>query len=176
MRWLGKGVDEPILDVEMAAHYARSINGDIHVLVPGKLLLCPTPQPLSSDQAWADVSEQGRPPARLFSAAFLAELLSDLDVSAVACLGHAGAAEERLILPDVQAFCASEFGAVPAALDAEFAAVALRAPGCRHRSSGGHRSPIAGEPVVAYRETFTERAWRWARRHRKLIGRAAAVS
>lgn len=34
---------------------------------------------------------------------------------------------------------------------------------------------LAGEPVTAYRETFTERAWRWARRHRRAIGRVAAV-
>ncbi len=34
---------------------------------------------------------------------------------------------------------------------------------------------LAGEPVTAYRETFTERAWRWARRHRRAIGRAAAA-
>ena len=68
----------------------------------------------------------------------------------------AGAAEERLTLPDVQAFCASEFSAVPAALDAEFAAVALRPPpagrGGRRSSCGGagHRSPIVGEPVVDF--------------------------
>jgi tetratricopeptide (TPR) repeat protein/tRNA A-37 threonylcarbamoyl transferase component Bud32 len=30
---------------------------------------------------------------------------------------------------------------------------------------------LAGEPVTAYRETFTERAWRWAKRHRVVIGR-----
>ena len=34
---------------------------------------------------------------------------------------------------------------------------------------------IAGEPVSAYREGFPARAWRWARRHRKALGRSAAA-
>jgi Flp pilus assembly protein TadD len=34
---------------------------------------------------------------------------------------------------------------------------------------------LAGDPVSAYQETFTERAWRWARKHRKTIGRVAAA-
>jgi serine/threonine protein kinase len=34
---------------------------------------------------------------------------------------------------------------------------------------------LAGEPVMAYRETLVERAWRWIRKHRVLLGRVAAV-
>ncbi|MFO0910365.1 MAG: protein kinase [Isosphaeraceae bacterium] len=34
---------------------------------------------------------------------------------------------------------------------------------------------VAGEPVSAYRESWTERAWRWARRHRTAIVRSAAA-
>ena len=34
---------------------------------------------------------------------------------------------------------------------------------------------IAGEPVSAYRESFPARAWRWAKRHRKALGRSAAA-
>lgn len=34
---------------------------------------------------------------------------------------------------------------------------------------------LAGEPVSAYRESLLERAWRWARRHRQLLGWCAAV-
>jgi tetratricopeptide (TPR) repeat protein len=34
---------------------------------------------------------------------------------------------------------------------------------------------LAGEPVTAYRETFAERAWRWARRHRRALSRTAAA-
>ena len=34
---------------------------------------------------------------------------------------------------------------------------------------------LAGEPVSAYREPAPARLWRWAKRHRRLIGRSAAV-
>jgi serine/threonine protein kinase/Flp pilus assembly protein TadD len=34
---------------------------------------------------------------------------------------------------------------------------------------------IAGEPVSAYREGFPARAWRWVKRHRKILGRSAAA-
>ncbi len=34
---------------------------------------------------------------------------------------------------------------------------------------------LAGETVSAYRETLTERAWRWMRRHRRALGRVAAA-
>ena len=34
---------------------------------------------------------------------------------------------------------------------------------------------VAGEPVSAYREGFLARAWRWAKRHRRALGRAAAA-
>jgi hypothetical protein len=96
--WLGSSADDDehtpcVLDVEMASHYALARNGFVHVLVPGKLLLFPAPAPLSADQAWVDVSEPGRPAARRFSAAFLAALLSDLGVSAVACLGRTGGSD-----------------------------------------------------------------------------------
>jgi tRNA A-37 threonylcarbamoyl transferase component Bud32/Tfp pilus assembly protein PilF len=37
------------------------------------------------------------------------------------------------------------------------------------------RRYLAGEPVTAYREGWTERAARWVRRHRTAVGRAAAV-
>ncbi len=35
---------------------------------------------------------------------------------------------------------------------------------------------LVGEPVAAYRETVWERAWRWCRKHRVLIGRSAAAA
>lgn len=34
---------------------------------------------------------------------------------------------------------------------------------------------LAGEPVTAYREGFWARTWRWAKRHRTVLGRAAAA-
>jgi serine/threonine protein kinase/tetratricopeptide (TPR) repeat protein len=35
---------------------------------------------------------------------------------------------------------------------------------------------LAGEPVSAYRENLWERAWRWVKRHRVLLGRAAVLA
>jgi hypothetical protein len=100
MKWLGEGEgndpeNDPVFDVEMAAHYAQAANGNVHVLVPGKLLLFQTPQQVPSDKEcqWVDMSEPEQPTVRRFSAAFLAELLSDLGVSAVACLGRTCAAD-----------------------------------------------------------------------------------
>ncbi len=77
-----------MLDVEMASHYALNSNGGVHILVPGKLLYFPAPKALPVNQAWADVSMPGQPTVRRFSATFLAALLSELDVSAVVCLGR----------------------------------------------------------------------------------------
>jgi serine/threonine protein kinase/regulator of sirC expression with transglutaminase-like and TPR domain len=34
---------------------------------------------------------------------------------------------------------------------------------------------VASEPVSAYREGFATRAWRWAKRHRRALGRSAAA-
>src|SRR5262249_10619990 len=35
---------------------------------------------------------------------------------------------------------------------------------------------LAGEPVSAYPENLWERAWRWVKRHRVLLGRAAVLA
>jgi hypothetical protein len=92
LKWLGVSdlENDVLFDVEMAAHYAQAANGNVHVLVPDKLLLFQTPQHRLHDQAcqWVDVSQPDQPTVRFFSAAFLAELLADLDVSAVVCLGR----------------------------------------------------------------------------------------
>ena len=90
LHWLGYAddVSEPMLDVDMAVHYARPSNGNVHVLVPDKLLLFPAPASLPDGQEWAQASAS-RPTARVFSAGFLADLLLDLGVSAVACVGQA---------------------------------------------------------------------------------------
>ena len=95
LHWLGTAHDgdesEPAFDVEMASHYAHPANGNIHVLVPGKLLLFPSPQQLPPDQSWGDTTlRPSGTTTRHFSAAFLGDLLSELEVSAVACLGTAG--------------------------------------------------------------------------------------
>ena len=89
LKWLGKMITddaEPLLDVEMAGHYALPINGNLHVLIPDKLLVLLSLASLPDERDWADHGD-GR---RHFSARFLAALLADLGVSAVACLGRAG--------------------------------------------------------------------------------------
>jgi hypothetical protein len=109
--WLSEtNEDEAALDVEMASHYARECNGNIHVLVPDKLFIFPTPAALLDGQSWADTSEPERPTARHFSSAFLAELLSELGVSSVACL-------DRTTVSDAAAFHASGLDVHDLALD-----------------------------------------------------------
>ena len=90
LHWIGIPCDgtEPTLDMELASHYALAANGGVRVLVPGKLLLAPSPAPLPAGQEWADVSEAGRPAERRFAAGLLADVLADLDASAVAWLGR----------------------------------------------------------------------------------------
>ena len=82
--------DGPVLDIDMAAHYAHPANGGLHMIVPDKLLCFPSPASLPAGQAWADASPGDAGPGRRFSAGFLAELLADLDVTAVVCLGRTG--------------------------------------------------------------------------------------
>ena len=92
LRWLATPdcSDEPALDIDMAAHYAHPANGGLRVLVPDRLLSFPSPASLPAGQAWADASPGDAGPGRRFSAAFLAELLADLGVTAVVCLGRTG--------------------------------------------------------------------------------------
>jgi hypothetical protein len=89
---------EAKFDLEMHTHYADEANGSIHTLVPGKLVLFPTPQNLPDGQTWADVSAPDGRTLRRFSAPFIAELLADFDVSAVACLGQTSRASAAAFL------------------------------------------------------------------------------
>ena len=90
LRWLGAANEttEPMLDVQRAAHYARPSNGHVHVLVPGKLLLFPTPASFPAGQEWGCSSSA--PTVRAFSAGFLADLAADLGVSTFVCVGQTG--------------------------------------------------------------------------------------
>jgi hypothetical protein len=143
---------ESILDVEMAAHYAMPANGNIHVLVPGKLLLFPTPAPLPVGLDWADESDGGQAAERRFGASFLAGLLAELEVSAVVCLGRA---DER----DAAAFGASELdvhelglgkgrAGLLGAMD-HLLAVSRAAPGAVAVYGGGAGDSEALETMVA---------------------------
>ena len=95
IRWLGHDeAEDPILDLDVATHYAQPANGNLRVLIPGQLLLMPAPRrDLPPGHDWIDEHPPGRPAARHFSADFLADLLADLGVPAVAYLGRATDAE-----------------------------------------------------------------------------------
>jgi hypothetical protein len=88
--------DEPVLDVDELAHYASAANGGVQLVVPGALLLFPTPSDDVPDgQEWADSASADGRTARRFSAGYYASLLADLGVSAAACLGRGSAACAR---------------------------------------------------------------------------------
>ena len=72
----------------MASHYALTYNGNVRILVPGKLVFFPAPKALPAHRAWADVVVPGQPTMRRFSATFFAALLPELGVSVVACMGR----------------------------------------------------------------------------------------
>jgi hypothetical protein len=90
LNWLAAPdcTDAPALDMDMAAHYTLPANGGLRILVPDRLLFFPSPVPLPAGQDWTDANAAGEEPGRRFSAGFLAELLVDLGVSAVVCLGR----------------------------------------------------------------------------------------
>ena len=98
--WLGYDDDAapPLFDIEMASHYARAANGNIRVIIPGKLILVPTPRALPKGRFWVDVDEPGRPLVRHFSAVFLAELLVDHEAAAVVSLGRSGSCDDAAFL------------------------------------------------------------------------------
>ena len=90
LRWLGYANNDDesdsVFDVEMACHYAHPANGNLHALVPGKLLLFMSPDSLLSNPSWVDTRQPAGGTVRRFSSAFLGDLLAELHVSAVVCL------------------------------------------------------------------------------------------
>ena len=90
--------DEPVLDVDELVHYARPANGGVHIVVPGALLLFPTPcDSVPDGTEWADSVSADGSTVRHFSARYYASLLADLGVSAAACLGRTSAASARAL-------------------------------------------------------------------------------
>jgi hypothetical protein len=66
-------------------HYASPVNGSVHIVVPGKLVVIPDPADLPDDQLWEDTcTDTGT--SRAFSARYYADLLVHLDVRLVANL------------------------------------------------------------------------------------------
>jgi hypothetical protein len=84
---------EPVMDVDEFVHYACRVNGGVSLSLPGKMLFFPTPASLPDHQLWADsVGEDGRA-IRRFGAPFYADLLHDLGVSVVVCLGRSSSTD-----------------------------------------------------------------------------------
>ena len=77
--------DQPFL-VDEFLHYADAINGGVHIVAPGQLLLFHDPVDLPEPQQWAVISYGDGSCSRHFSPAFYADLFLDLGVAAVACL------------------------------------------------------------------------------------------
>jgi hypothetical protein len=91
IRWLlpPSNDDEPVLDVDEFAHYACAANGDVHMVVPGKLFFFPSPDHgIPGGQDWADEVMGDMGTLRRFSPEFYAALFSDLGVTTVACLSR----------------------------------------------------------------------------------------
>jgi hypothetical protein len=190
LHWLGTESREyePLLDVEMAAHYALAANGGIDVLVPGKLLLIPSPLALPDGCDWLDETAPGRPPSRRFSAAFLADLLSELGASAAVCLAaapHAAAgafrargldAHDLRIDPRRPAL----LGALDRLLAISRAApgpVAVFAPGVDGDGGGGGDgdSGVGGDRTASAAESVRTLAAAWLVRDFGFAGAAAAA-
>jgi hypothetical protein len=72
------------LDIEAYAHYAKTANGSIFPVVPGKIVMFPSPVNLPDDAEWMDSVDGTQ---RHFSAKYYADLLmSDFKVTVVACV------------------------------------------------------------------------------------------
>jgi hypothetical protein len=85
--WIDFG-DTPSDDaIDMAEHhhYDSAANGQLHVVVPDRLLAFPSPHDLPDGLDWMD-----RDGARRFSPAYFAHILHDFDVSVALCCAGAG--------------------------------------------------------------------------------------
>jgi hypothetical protein len=76
---------EDSIDLQEHIHYASVANGELHVVVPNKLIAFRTPTDLPDRRAWMD--DCG---TRRFSPLYYADILSDFDVSVVLCCGGVG--------------------------------------------------------------------------------------
>ena len=153
--------DEPLVDLAEMLHYARPANGNVHTVIPGKLLLFPTPDD-ALDAAGADWSDTAGPDgrtARSFSAGFAAALLRDLGVSAVACLGRGSAATAAALarrgIESVDLGLAADGSSLLRGLDA-LLSLAGGAPGAVAVHAGG--GPGGGRGWPGYAGTLVRAA------------------
>ena len=133
-------------------HYASPANGDIHMVVPGKIICFPTPADLPADQHWADSDATSGGVVRRFSAAFFADLFAELGVDVAVCL-HACAYDRAAFL--AQAIEVEDLHTDPASLHMlraidRFLAVAAAAPGLVALQSGSDGPGHLGALVLSY--------------------------
>jgi cell division cycle 14 len=83
LEWVDFGPDG--FDADEYRHYDDPCNGDLHVIVPNKLIAMKGPVELEGGQLWRDTAEG----IRDFSPAHYAQVLRDFDVSAVVRLNEA---------------------------------------------------------------------------------------
>jgi hypothetical protein len=69
------------MDLDECIHYSDPVNGDLHSVIPGKLIFFANPTNLSDGLHWLDSEGERR-----FSPAFYADLFTDFDVVLVICL------------------------------------------------------------------------------------------
>ena len=77
---------EPTMDIDEHTHYADPANGGLHIIVPGRLILMPSPIEILESRDWIDAERQRR-----FSPAFYADLLeAEFSASIVLRLSYDG--------------------------------------------------------------------------------------
>ena len=132
-------------------HYASPANGDIHMVVPGKIICFPSPANLPADQAWADSDATSGGVVRRFSAAFFADLFAELGVDVAVCL-HACAYDRAAFLAQAIEVDLHTDPASPHMLRAidRFLAVAAAAPGLVALQSGSDGPGHLGALVLSY--------------------------
>ena len=134
-------------------HYASPINGDIHMVVPNKIICFPTPASLPDNhQLWMDSDAAGDGTVRRFSASFFADLFADLGVDVAVCL-HTSAYDRAAFLE--RGIEVEDLGMDPSsphmlsAID-RFLAVAAAAPGLVALQSGSDGPGHLGALVLSY--------------------------
>jgi hypothetical protein len=145
--------DETPVELEEMLHYASPLNGNVHAVVPGKILCFPTPATLPANHLWMDEEAAGRGLKRRFSAAFLADLLADLGVDVAVCL-HASAYDRAPFTAhniEVEDLLADPAGPHMLRAIDRFLAVAAAAPGLIALHSGTPDDPgLLGALVLSY--------------------------
>ncbi len=77
---------EDAIDMDEHLHYDSPVNGQLHVVVPNKLLALPSPHDIPDGLEWAD--EGG---VRRFSPSYFGSILADFGVSVALCCAGPGA-------------------------------------------------------------------------------------